>query len=63
MSTVDERVPLALAALALSASAERIRRRVQTGDLAGGVDAGRWFVWRSAIDAAKQAAGSVPVAA
>lgn len=54
----DERVSIAIAAFELHASADRTRRRVQTGELAGGVEGGKWYVLRSALDAAKGAAGA-----
>lgn len=51
----DVKIPLPVAALELRANADKTRRRIQSGALAGGFEDGRWFVWRSALDAAKAA--------
>jgi len=59
-------VPAGLAGIEIKMTREQVIRRVQRGELVGGVRNGSWFVERSSLDAVKAARrteGSEPVEA
>jgi hypothetical protein len=57
----DQIVPASEASVQLRLSRERLIRRIQTGEIAGGrTDAGQWYVERSALPSGdEQAAAGV----
>lgn len=51
-----DQVPLSTAAMQLRVSAEIVRRKILRGDLVGGKQGNRWWVYRTSLDEAVAAA-------
>ena len=49
------RVPIAEAAVQLRLTREQVVRRIQRGELDGGIRRGRWYLTGAALEAAKTA--------